>query len=87
MEWITSILGIIGGGWGTFASILVGLIALGYLWYKYKQYLIDKAHKDTKDKEAKDHEKQIKDNQKDSAQSKKDEDLVEDLHEDALKDS
>lgn len=87
MEWVTSILGLIGGGWGTFASILVGLVAVGYLWFKYKGYLIDKAHKDTKDKEAKDFENQVEDNQQDSAQSEKDEATVEDLLEDASKDS
>lgn len=79
MEWITKIFGMLGGGWGTFASIIAGIVALVGLYFAYKSYLRKKAHDDTKEKEAKDHASQIEKIQEESSQAKKDEAKVNDL--------
>jgi len=72
MAWLTSILGLVGGGWGSAVAILALIGAAVYfmrLWNKAKQ---DKAGKDTKDKAVEDHAKIIDKNDAASAQIKKD---------------
>lgn len=72
MEWVTKILGLVGGGWGSFAAI-VGLGVLGFIlvrmWNKAKQ---DKASADTKNNSVVDHGKVVDKNIEASNQIKKD---------------
>ena len=72
MDWISTISGIVfGGGWGTFASIALGLVAVWYFTKVMRKAKQDKAHKDTKDKEVEDHKKAIEKNQKHQKQAGK----------------
>jgi H+/gluconate symporter-like permease len=72
MSWVTSILSVVGGGWGSAVAVLaliVGALYAKHLWNKYKQ---GKAEKETKDKAVEDHLKVVHKNEESSSQVKKD---------------
>lgn len=72
MSWITSLLGIAGGGWGSAVAVIaliVGVIYVKHLWNKYVQ---EKADKETKDQAVEDHLKVVDKNNASSVQIKSD---------------
>jgi len=79
---ITSILGVFGGGWGTFAAVIaVGIF--GMIGFKaYNKAKQDKAANDTKDKHATDKHKQTEQGQKQANDMKNDDEANEDAAKD-----